>query len=50
VFDKNPFDVIAGSGSMRKQIEENASLGDIKSSWKLKLDEFELQRQGFLIY
>ncbi len=50
VFDKNPFDVISGTGTLRSQIEDGASLGDIKDSWNSKLVEFEGLRESYLLY
>ncbi|HEX6178437.1 MAG TPA: DUF1343 domain-containing protein, partial [Thermoanaerobaculia bacterium] len=50
VFDKNPFDVIAGTDRLRKQIEGHESLEAIESSWKDELRQFESLRSRYLIY
>ena len=50
VFDKNPFDVVAGSGVLRGQIEDRASIDQIQESWLAPLDEFQGLRQNYLIY
>lgn len=50
VFDKNPFDVIAGTGSLRLQIERHDSLETIRQSWSGGLEVFERLRQRCLLY
>ena len=50
VFDKNPFDVIAGTSKLREAIEKGSSLSEVERSWKPKLDEFKQTRRGFLLY
>jgi uncharacterized protein YbbC (DUF1343 family) len=50
VFDKNPFDVIAGSDSLRKAIERGDSLDEIEASWKDGLATFDEIRREFLLY
>ncbi len=50
VFDKNPFDVIAGTPALREQIEGGASLESIQESWVEKLRIFEQARQQYLLY
>ena len=50
VFDKNPFDVIAGTSKLREAIEKGSSLSEVERSWKPKLDEFRQTRMGFLLY
>jgi Uncharacterized protein conserved in bacteria len=50
VFDKNPFDVIAGTHTLREQIEGGASLESIQESWGEKLRDFEQARQKYLLY
>ena len=50
VFDKNPFDVIAGTDRLRKQIERHESLEAIESSWKDELRQFHALRSRYLIY
>lgn len=50
VFDRNPFDVIAGTLETRQQIENNISLAEIESSWKADLESFEPIRNRYLLY
>jgi uncharacterized protein YbbC (DUF1343 family) len=50
VFDKNPFDVIAGSDRLRISIERGDSLEDLERSWGAELSEFEGARQKYLLY
>jgi uncharacterized protein YbbC (DUF1343 family) len=50
VYDRNPFDVIAGTSSTREAIERGESLESIRESWEPKLSEFKSVRQLFLRY
>jgi uncharacterized protein YbbC (DUF1343 family) len=50
VFDKNPFDVIAGTDRLRESIEGGMSLGEIKSSWAEESKAFGQLREKFLMY
>ncbi len=50
VLDRQPFDVIAGSDSLRKAIETEASLESIHSSWAAPLRSFAEIRQKYLTY
>ena len=50
VYDKNPFDVIAGTSKLREAIEQGSSLEEIESSWQAKLNEFKQVRESFLLY
>jgi uncharacterized protein YbbC (DUF1343 family) len=50
VFDKNPFDVIAGTDKLRVSIERGDSLEAITESWKDGLDQFQFAREEFLLY
>jgi uncharacterized protein YbbC (DUF1343 family) len=50
VYDKNPFDVVAGTAQLRGQIESGASLGEIEQSWFGPLEEFKRIREQVLIY
>jgi uncharacterized protein YbbC (DUF1343 family) len=49
-YDKNPFDVIAGTPTLRKQIESGTSLGVISESWREGLAEFRVLREKYLLY
>ena len=50
VYDKNPFDVIAGTNKIRKAFEEGVELDAIRASWERPLLEFKRLRDSFLIY
>jgi uncharacterized protein YbbC (DUF1343 family) len=50
VYDKNPFDVIAGTGELRAQIERHEALETIRDSWVSGLEEFKRDRSRYLIY
>jgi len=50
VFDKNPFDVIAGTDNLREALERGDSLETIVSSWEEQVASFERDRAPFLLY
>ncbi len=50
VYDKNPFDVIAGTDKTRKAFEQGATLYQIKASWEPGLEEFRAIRERYLMY
>lgn len=50
VYDKNPFDVIAGTDKLRKAIERGDSLETIQESWREGLQQFSQERERFLLY
>jgi uncharacterized protein YbbC (DUF1343 family) len=50
VFDRNPFDVIAGTAKTREQIESGISLNEIELSWKDDVESFEAKRREYLLY
>jgi uncharacterized protein YbbC (DUF1343 family) len=50
VYDKNPFDVIAGTDKLRKAIERGDSLETIAESWTAGLEEFVRERERYLLY
>jgi uncharacterized protein YbbC (DUF1343 family) len=49
-YDRNPFDVIAGTDKVREAIEGGMSLEAIERSWEPALAEFERLRARFLLY
>jgi uncharacterized protein YbbC (DUF1343 family) len=49
-FDKNPFDVVSGTDTIRKAIEKGISLKEIEDSWLAGLKDFEKTRGAFLMY
>jgi uncharacterized protein YbbC (DUF1343 family) len=50
VYDQNPFDVIAGTASLRESLERGDSLDDLRKSWDEKLKVFMGERDKFLLY
>lgn len=50
VFDRNPFDVIAGTTETREQIESGTSLIDIELSWQGSVKAFDEVRRKHLLY
>jgi uncharacterized protein YbbC (DUF1343 family) len=50
VYDRNPFDVIAGTSSIREGIERGDSLDEIRSGWAERFDEFTRAREQYLLY
>jgi uncharacterized protein YbbC (DUF1343 family) len=50
VFDKNPFDVIAGTDQLRKSLERGDSLETIQRFWEPLVEEFKDKREPFLLY
>lgn len=49
-FDRNPFDVIAGSLKLRRSIENGDSLRNIQKSWQADEEEFKEIRGKYLLY
>ena len=49
-FERNPFDVVAGTAEMRAQIERGESLDAIVESWRPALEEFKRVRGEYLLY
>ena len=50
VYDRNPFDVIAGTSRTREVIESGGSIEDLWSWWAPNLDEFKKVRENYLLY
>jgi uncharacterized protein YbbC (DUF1343 family) len=50
VFDRNPFDVIAGTSRIREMFEAGIEVKDIKLSWQTDVNEFRKMREKYLIY
>ena len=48
--DKMPIDILAGSDTLRKQIESGAPVDEIASSWRDDEEEFRRLRQPYLLY
>ena len=50
VYDRNPFDVIAGTSSLRESFERGDSLKTIEAQWQEPLVEFRKLREQYLLY
>jgi len=50
VFDRNPFDVIAGTGTVRAALERGDSLDTIVNAWKQEQSAFMVERGKYLLY
>lgn len=50
VYDRNPFDVIAGTSRIREVIESGGTIEDLWSWWAPNLEEFKKLRETYLIY
>jgi len=50
VYDRNPFDVIAGTDELRTAIERGDSLRSIQESWERPLEGFKELRAEYLLY
>jgi beta-N-acetylhexosaminidase len=50
VYDRNPFDVIAGTSSVREGIESGATIEDIQEGWARSLQDFGKVRERYLRY
>lgn len=50
VYDRNPFDVIAGTSRIREVIESGGSIEDLWSWWAPNLEEFRKLRETYLLY
>jgi uncharacterized protein YbbC (DUF1343 family) len=49
-YDRNPFDVIAGTTMLREQIERGESVQNITEQWAPGLAEFKRLRENYLLY
>ncbi len=50
VYDRNPFDVIAGTSTLRESFERGDSLDSIQAKWQAPLAEFRKLRESYLLY
>lgn len=50
VYDRNPFDVIAGTTKIREAFEQGKSLDELEQSWQPDLDRFKQLRADYLLY
>ncbi len=49
-YDRNPFDLIAGTSKVREAFERGDALKSIGESWRALLGEFNAIRQRYLLY
>ena len=50
VFDRNPFDVIAGTTGLRESFEQGVELSEIEKSWKEDENSFRSLREKYFLY
>jgi uncharacterized protein YbbC (DUF1343 family) len=50
VFDRNPFDVIAGTSKLREAFEQGIELREIKKSWESDVEEFRQKSREYFLY
>lgn len=50
VYDRNPFDVIAGTSRLRESFERGEPLESIERQWQGPLNEFRKVREQYLLY
>jgi len=50
VYDRNPFDVIAGTTKLRSRLESMTSLHEIKNEWQKDINKFSIIRNKYLLY
>ncbi len=50
VFDRNPFDVIAGTSRIREMFEKRNSVEEIKLSWQTDVEKFNRMKVKYLLY
>ena len=48
--ERNPFDVLAGSPTLREQLESGVTSDEVVRSWESSVNEFEAIRRRFLLY
>lgn len=50
VYDRNPFDVIAGTAKIREAFEQGSALTDVIASWSDARADFKQVRERYLLY
>lgn len=50
VYDKNPFDVISGTATIREAFEQGTPLEEIEHETKAPLEQFKELREAYLLY
>jgi uncharacterized protein YbbC (DUF1343 family) len=48
--EKMPFDILAGSSVLRRQVESGTPLEEISASWEAAVARFDAERRPFLLY
>jgi uncharacterized protein YbbC (DUF1343 family) len=49
-YEKPPFDILAGTDTIRRRLESGARAEEIEAAWLPELGEFERVRTGYLVY
>jgi uncharacterized protein YbbC (DUF1343 family) len=50
VYDRKPFDVIAGTDALREALERGDSLETLEAGWREEIKSFEKNRERYLLY
>jgi uncharacterized protein YbbC (DUF1343 family) len=50
VFDRLPFDILAGTDQVRAQIEQDRPLREIEDSWRADVERFRRLRREYMCY
>lgn len=50
VYDRNPFDVIAGTSRVREAFEQGTSMAEMQKTWATPLANFIAARKDYLLY
>lgn len=50
VYDRNPFDVIAGTTKIREFFEQGKAIKEIKDFWQTDVEQFYKTREKYLLY
>lgn len=50
VYDRNPFDVIAGTSKIREFFEQGKTIKEMKNSWQTDIKIFSKVREKYLLY
>jgi uncharacterized protein YbbC (DUF1343 family) len=49
-YEKMPIDILAGSPTLRNQVEQQVPLEEIEASWRPGVEQFEAARIPYLLY
>lgn len=50
VYDRNPFDVIAGTTKLSEAFRQGIELKEIKNSWRKDAEDFQQKREKYFLY